>query len=70
VREPECNGIVDRFLRSLQESCLYVQRFQTLDEARAVIGTFIESYNNEWLIQRHGYRTPAEVRRELTLMAA
>jgi len=70
VGEPECNGIIERFMRTLKEECLYVHRFQTLDEARAVIGAFIEKYNNEWLIQRHGYRTPAEVRRELTLMAA
>lgn len=70
VGEPECNGIIERFMRTLKEECLYVHRFQTLNEARAVIGAFIEKYNNEWLIQRHGYRTPAEVRRELTLMAA
>jgi len=57
-------------MRTLKEECLYVHRFQTLDAARAVIGAFIERYNNKWLIQRHGYRTPTEVRRELTLTAA
>ena len=30
----------------------------------------IEAYNNEWLIERHGHRTPAEVRRQLALQAA
>jgi len=70
VGEPECNGITLRFMRTLKEECLYVQRFQTLEEARAAIGAFIERYNTEWLIERHDYRTPVEVCRELTLMAA
>ena len=30
----------------------------------------IERYNREWLLERHGYRTPAEVRRALTRQAA
>lgn len=34
------------------------------------IGEFIERYNHEWLIQRHGYRTPPEVRRALTRKTA
>jgi hypothetical protein len=29
-----------------------------------------EAYNHQWLIERHGHRTPAEVRRQLTLQAA
>ena len=37
--------------------------FETLEEARAVIGAFIERYNNGWLLQRHGYLTrPAPAR--------
>jgi len=39
-------------------------------QTRKIIGEFIEAYNNEWLIERHGHRTPAEVRRQLTLQAA
>ena len=40
------------------------------DEARQVIGEFIERYNHAWLLERHGYRTPADVRRALTRQAA
>ncbi len=70
VGEPECNGIIERFMRTLKEECLYVHDFKNLEEARKIIGEFIEAYNNEWLIERHGHRTPAEVRRQLTLQAA
>lgn len=70
VGEPECNGLIERFMRTLKEECIYVHRFQTLEEARSVIGAFIRRYNAEWLLERHGYRTPADVRQEFTRMAA
>ncbi len=70
VGEPECNGIMERWIRTLKEECLYLHDFKTLDEARQVIGTFIERYNREWLIERHGHQTPADVRRALTQKAA
>ncbi len=70
VGEPECNGLIERFMRTLKEECIYVHRFRTLEEARWVIGAFIRRYNAEWLLERHGYRTPAEVRQEFTRRAA
>jgi len=70
VGEPECNGVMERWIRTLKEECLYLHDFATLEEARQVIGEFIERYNHQWLLERHGYRTPVEVRRALTRMAA
>lgn len=70
VGEPETNGIIERFMRTLKEECIYLHRFRTLEEARAVLRAFVQRYNTQWLLQRHGYRTPAEVRQELTRMAA
>jgi len=64
VGEPECNGVMERFIRTLKEQCLYLHRFQTLEEARRVIGEFITQYNAAWLIERLGYRTPAQARAE------
>ena len=71
VREPEGNGIMERFLRTLKEQVLWVHRFRNLEEARQVIGEFIARYNGEWLIQRLGYRSPAQARESfLTLQEA
>jgi transposase InsO family protein len=70
VGEPECNGVMERWIRTLKEECLYLHDFATLDEARQVIGEFVERYNQAWLLERHGYRTPAEVRLSLTRRAA
>ena len=54
----------------LKEECLYLHDFETLEQAREVIGEFVEAYNGEWLIERHGHRTPADVRQALTKKAA
>ena len=68
--KPECNGVAERFIRTLKEECIYLHHFETLEEARAVIGTFVERYNNGWLLQRHGYMTPALAREKLSRRAA
>ena len=70
VGEPECNGVAERFIRTLKEECLYLHDFESLEQARVLIGEFIEKYNRGWLLERHGYRTPAQVRKALTLKAA
>ena len=70
VGEPECNGVAERFIRTLKEECIYLHHFETLEEARAVIGAFVERYNNGWLLQRHGYMTPARAREKLSRKAA
>src|SRR5947199_8689589 len=70
VGEPECNGCAERFMRTLKEQCLYLHQFRDLEEARQVIGGFIERYNTEWIVERLGYRTPAQARRDALQEAA
>jgi transposase InsO family protein len=70
VGEPECNGVAERFMRTLKEQCLYLHRFASLDEARQVIAAFITRYNHEWLIERLGHRTPAQARADARRRAA
>jgi len=43
VGEPECTGVIERFMRALKEQCLYLHRFQNLAEARRIIGEFATS---------------------------
>ena len=62
VREPEGNGCAERFIRTLKENLLWVRRFETVEELRRAPLAFRETYNTTWLIERHGYRTPAQVR--------
>ena len=70
VGEPECNGVMERWIRTLKEECLYLHDFATLAEAQQVIGEFVERYNRAWLLERHGHRTPADVRASFQRLAA
>lgn len=71
VREPEGNGCVERFIRMLKENLLWVRRFATIEELRQALHAFKEVYNQSWIVERHGYRTPAQVRAyQLGLAAA
>jgi transposase InsO family protein len=62
VREPEGNGVAERFIRTLKEQLLWVRPFDTVEELRLALLDFKERYNHEWLCERHGHRTPAAVR--------
>lgn len=62
VREPQGNGCAERFVRTLKENLLWVQSFQTLEQLREALVTFRKTYNENWIIARHGYQTPSQVR--------
>jgi transposase InsO family protein len=62
VREPEGNGCAERFIRTLKEQVLWVEQFATVEDLRQALLAFQERYNHEWLIGRHGHRSPAAVR--------
>jgi putative transposase len=62
VREPEGNGCAERFIRVLKENLLWVRRFATVEELRLTLQAFRQTYNQSWIIERHGFRTPAQVR--------
>jgi putative transposase len=67
VRQPEGNGCIERFFRTLKEQLLWVRRFRDLEELRVAVAEFRQRYNHHWIIHRLGYRTPAQARRDLTL---
>ena len=62
VRSPECNGIIERFHRTLNEQVFDKQVFESLEQARLAIAKFIEDYNREWLLHRLGLTSPLEYR--------
>jgi putative transposase len=70
VRQPEGNGCIERFFRTLKEQLLWVRHFSTIEELRQALLAFKERYNQEWLIARLGYRSPAQVRQAFALTPA
>ena len=63
VRAPEGNGCAERFIRTLKENLLWVRTFDTVEQLRHALLKFQEVYNTTWLIERHGFLSPAEHRK-------
>ena len=54
MREPQGNGIAERFVRILKENLLWVRSFDTVEELRLALLAFKDTYNRQWRIGRHG----------------
>ena len=65
VREPEGNGVAERFIRTLKENLLWVRSFETIEELRLALLAFKRTYNEQWMLEKYDYRSPARVRRDL-----
>ena len=70
VRQPEGNGCIERFFRTLKEQLLWVRHFRDVADLQQALRAFKETYNQQWLIERLGFRAPAVVRREFALTSA
>ena len=46
-----------------KENLLWVRTFETVEELCQALLAFRETYNEHWLIERHGHRSPARFRR-------
>lgn len=64
VRQPEGNGCIERFFRTLKEQLLWVRRFHDLEELQHAVSDFRERYNQHWIVGRLNYRTPAQARQD------
>ena len=70
VREPEGNGCIERFFRTLKEQLLWVRHFQSIPELVRALEEFRALYNLHWLIERLGFQPPVQARQRLALQPA
>lgn len=70
VRAPEGNGCAERFIRTLKEQLLWLRFFPTVAELNAALAEFRVRYNQRWRLERHDYRSPAEVRAHFNALEA
>jgi putative transposase len=62
LQEPQTNGVVERFFRTLKEQVVYGTTFQNVMELREAIKTFIHRYNHQWRIEKNRFLSPCQVR--------
>lgn len=48
----------------MKEQLLWIRFFDTVEDLRRALMEFKHRYNQHWLIERHGFRSPAVVRAE------
>ena len=64
VRSPQCNGIIERFHRTLNEQIFKIDTFDNIEEANNQISMFVEKYNKNWILHRLKLKSPVEYRME------
>lgn len=62
VRQPETNGVAERFHRTLKEQIIEGREFKTVNEVREAVRQFVEVYNEKWLVAKLEYQSPVEAR--------
>jgi len=60
--EPQCNGISERFIKTLKQQAVYGHIFRNAQEVHASVAKFVQEYNHYWRIERLNYLTPEEAR--------
>ena len=62
VGEPETNGVVERFWKTLKKQVLEGRIYQTLADLRKALREFVDLYNRRWRLEKLKGKTPDEVR--------
>jgi putative transposase len=62
VGEPETNGVIERLFRTVKEQVVHGRIFQTIHEVRDAVRASVARYDAEWLIEKNGHRSPADMR--------
>lgn len=70
IEEPETNGVAERFNRTLKEQAVFGRTFRTVEDVRAAVGAFVEQYNKFWLVEKLGFKSPADARQDHSLKVA
>jgi len=62
VGEPQTNGVIERFWKTLKKQVLEGRIYQTLTDLRKALVDFMHLYNRAWRLEKLGGRTPDEAR--------
>jgi putative transposase len=60
VSQPQTNGVVERFNKTLKEQIVYGRTYRNIQELRVAVAEFMERYNQHWLVEKLGFRSPKQ----------
>ena len=60
VSQPQTNGVAERFNKTLKEQVIYGRTYRNIEELRVALTAFMERYNQHWLIEKLGFRSPKQ----------
>jgi len=60
VSQPQTNGVVERFNKTLKEQIVYGRTYRNIEELRVAVTEFMERYNQHWLVEKLGFRSPKQ----------
>lgn len=64
VEQPQTNGVAERFNRTLKEQAIHGRVFQNVADVRRAVAEFVELYNEHWLVEKNGFKSPRQARRD------
>ncbi|MCL2825528.1 MAG: integrase core domain-containing protein [Polyangiaceae bacterium] len=62
VKQPETNGVTERFNTNLREQVVHRREYTNVGELREAIARFVPLYNSKWRVEKLEYMTPLETR--------
>ena len=62
VEQPQTNGVVERFNRTLKEQAIYGKVLRNIEDVRRAVGKFVEDYNDQWRVEKNGFVSPRQAR--------
>lgn len=60
VSQPQTNGVAERFNKTLKEQVIYGRTYRNIEELRVAVTAFMERYNQHWLVEKLGFRSPKQ----------
>ena len=60
VSQPQTNGVVERFFRTLKEQAIYGRIFKDAEEVRLAVADFVNTYNHFWRLEKLGFMSPVK----------
>ena len=64
VGEPQTNGVVERFWKTLKQQIIEGRIYRTLEDLQRALEAFRQLYNHRWRLEKLGGRTPVEARQD------